>query len=76
MALNFILKGLLSMFRFFMDKDYCPACGSWEVYFENPGSGNGLYNCDDCEWEGAESKLVSGFAALFLRIFKRGKGLS
>ena len=33
----------------------CPKCGSNEVYYENPRTGNGLYNCDDCGFSGKEN---------------------
>jgi ribosomal protein L37AE/L43A len=26
----------------------CPKCGNNEIYYENPRTGNGLYNCDYC----------------------------
>lgn len=31
-----------------MDELICPECGSDEIYYENPTTGNGLYNCDEC----------------------------
>jgi len=35
----------------------CPKCGNDEVYYENPRTGNGLYNCDFCGLSGHERKF-------------------
>jgi len=28
--------------------EMCPKCADGEIYYENPQTGNGLYNCDEC----------------------------
>lgn len=38
--------------------DDCPKCGDEEVYYENPRTGNGLYNCDSCGYSAHERKFT------------------
>lgn len=35
----------------------CPKCGNEEIYYENPRSGNGLYNCDYCGYAAHDRKF-------------------
>jgi len=61
MADGYIRKQTAISTRLKSDWLVCPKCGNDEVYYENPRTGNGLYNCEFCGLSGHERKFYNRF---------------
>ncbi len=50
----------------------CPKCGDSEIYYENPRTGNGLYNCCSCGYAGHDRGFKQfKVRKVFLRRWKK-----